>query len=314
MDLYQLRYFIVTAEEESIVNASRKLFISQAALSRAISNLEKELGIPLFDRSSNRIYLNDRGRMFLQYVNRAFMELDDGVQSIRQQTDLETGSLTIAVSSSGLGTISLENFILEHPGIHVMQYIQSQKEIQEHILQRSIDLSITRTHLEDPAIMWEPLVRDEMLLFVHRDNPLSARQYVTVEELRDERFILNGYGIETADWFFDICRKSGLRPDILYAGSDTDVLDRFLQANMGISPTPALMYCYKDLIHENDHEFMKSISVLRLQGVDATRLLGMATLKNRIIPPTVAAFLDYTRTHYRILGEQLLKTFGTPQP
>lgn len=314
MDLHQLRYFVVTAEEESIVNASRKLFITQAALSRAISNLETELGVPLFDRSSNRIYLNDRGRLFLQAVNRAFTELDDGAKLIRQQTALETGSLTIAVSSSGLGTVSLENFILEHPGIHVMQYIQSQKEMQEHILQRSIDLSITRTYLDDPAIAWEPLVRDEMLLFVHRDNPLSARQDVTVEELRGERFLLNGYGIETADWFFDICRRSDFRPDILYAGSDTDLMERFLQANMGISPAPALMYCYKDLIQESHSPFMEPISVLRLRGVDTTRLLGMATLKNRVISPTVAAFLDYTRTHYHILGQRLKMTFGTPQP
>ena len=314
MDLNQLRYFSMVASEASIVNAAKKLYISQAALSRSISNLEAELQVQLFDRSSNRIYLNKTGQAFLQHVNRAFLELEDGVKIIRQQNDPETGTLVIAFSSNGLATVSLKEFILAHPRIHAMQYIESPDQMQEQVQLRNIDLCITRTHFEDPAIQWNPLLRDEMLLFVHKDNPLAGRKYVNMQELSNQRFLLNGYGMETTDWFYDICRQAGFTPDILYAGSDTDILDLFLQENLGIYPTPALMYCYKDLTEENENGFMDAISVLRIRGVDATRLLGMATLKNRSYTPTVDTFISYVEARFQTLREAVRRTFHIQQP
>ena len=68
MELQQLRYFKAVADIGKISDAAESLFISAPALSTSISRLEKELGMQLFDRTSNRISLNPQGRIFLKPV------------------------------------------------------------------------------------------------------------------------------------------------------------------------------------------------------------------------------------------------------
>ena len=82
MELNQLRYFQTVARTESITRAAAELYITQSALSRVILRLENELGTPLFNRQSGRIVLNDKGKLFLNHVNIALKELDEGVSEV----------------------------------------------------------------------------------------------------------------------------------------------------------------------------------------------------------------------------------------
>lgn len=66
MELLQLKYFKKVAEVGKICDAAEALFISAPALSAAVSRLEKDLGMPLFDRGNNRITLNQQEKIFLQ--------------------------------------------------------------------------------------------------------------------------------------------------------------------------------------------------------------------------------------------------------
>ena len=72
MELQQLKYFKTVASLGKISDAAEVLFISAPALSTSIARLEKELGMKLFDRASNRITLNAQGQIFLKYVNQIF--------------------------------------------------------------------------------------------------------------------------------------------------------------------------------------------------------------------------------------------------
>ena len=84
MELMQLKYFKTVAEIGKISDAAQSLFISAPALSTSISRLEKELGIPLFDRTNNRIKLNRQGQIFLRYVNQIFSNLECAKTELQQ--------------------------------------------------------------------------------------------------------------------------------------------------------------------------------------------------------------------------------------
>ena len=84
MELLQLKYFKTVAEKGKISAAAEALFLSSPALSTSISRLEKELGIPLFDRTGNRILLNRQGTIFLRHVNQIFEELDTAKEELHQ--------------------------------------------------------------------------------------------------------------------------------------------------------------------------------------------------------------------------------------
>ena len=77
MELLQLRYFCTVAQYESITRAAEYYHIPQPAMSQTIARLEKELGIRLFDRKNGRLFLNDKGRIFLASVEKALDELDN---------------------------------------------------------------------------------------------------------------------------------------------------------------------------------------------------------------------------------------------
>lgn len=84
MKLTQLQYFKAVAETGKISLAAKKLYVSAPALSISIANLESELGVKLFDRTNNRIVLNEHGKIYLSYVNQILGDLDQAHQKLQQ--------------------------------------------------------------------------------------------------------------------------------------------------------------------------------------------------------------------------------------
>lgn len=87
MKLSQLLYFKTVAETGKISLAAKKLFVTAPALSIAIANLEKELGVKLFDRGNNRIVLNEQGKAYLRHVNQILGDLNNAKEEIRNMCD-----------------------------------------------------------------------------------------------------------------------------------------------------------------------------------------------------------------------------------
>ena len=82
VELLQLKYFKTVAKTGKIAAAAQELFLSAPALSTSIARLEKELGAKLFDRTSNRIFLNEQGQIFLRYVDQVFSTLESAKQEV----------------------------------------------------------------------------------------------------------------------------------------------------------------------------------------------------------------------------------------
>ena len=91
MTLQQLRYFCVMAEVLHYTKAAKQLYISQPSLSYALSELSKELGVPLFGKSGKRTYLTQYGEAFLPYARNALAELSKGETALLQIADTAAG-------------------------------------------------------------------------------------------------------------------------------------------------------------------------------------------------------------------------------
>lgn len=86
MKLNQLLYFKTVAETGKISVAAKKLFVTAPALSIAIGNLEKELGVKLFERANNRIVLNEQGKVYLELINKILEDLALANEKVRAMT------------------------------------------------------------------------------------------------------------------------------------------------------------------------------------------------------------------------------------
>ena len=98
-----------------ISDAAQALFISAPALSTSISRLEKELGVQLFDRTNNKIILNQQGQLFLRYVNQIFTNLDCAKTELRQSVMHQGQHVSIASVASTQWVDMITAFSQEYP-------------------------------------------------------------------------------------------------------------------------------------------------------------------------------------------------------
>jgi DNA-binding transcriptional LysR family regulator len=95
LELRQLRYFVAVAEELHFGRAAERLHMSQSPLSRAIRDLERELGLVLFVRTTRRVELTPAGAALLERARRALAQVDLAVDDARRAAEPERGALTI---------------------------------------------------------------------------------------------------------------------------------------------------------------------------------------------------------------------------
>lgn len=194
MELLQLKYFKTVADIGKISDAAQTLFISAPALSTSISRLEKELGVRLFDRYSNRVVLNQHGKIFLRYVNQVFSSLECAKTELQQSMLAQLRRVRIA----SVGTIQVVDlitafseefpgFTLQCTGLHREELEQKGLPVQYSFLLASEEI-IPAYYAEklDSVALFE----NHPVLVVHKDHPLAKKKSVDVKELAGENILM----------------------------------------------------------------------------------------------------------------------------
>ena len=170
MNFLNLHYFLVTAEEMSITRAAKRLFISQQALSAHISNLEKEYGVRLFDRSP---------AFSLTYAGKRFLQAAREMSDIRRRLDGEMdeirgelrGELRIGTSYSrgqALLPYVLPRFLKKHPSIEILLREATSEVLLGMLEKGEIDIILTADNAIPETADAVPLARERVLLAVPR--------------------------------------------------------------------------------------------------------------------------------------------------
>ncbi len=194
MELLQLNYFKTVAEKGKISSAAEALFLSPPALSTSISRLEKELGVPLFDRTGNRILLNRQGTIFLRHVNQIFEELDTAKEELHQSLLQESRNISVATVSSTQWIDLISAFSQAYPEISlsctslkISQLSKNGLPAQYTFLLASADAIPTFCNSELDNL---PLFQDHPVIVVHKTHPLAQRESVELNELLGETLFL----------------------------------------------------------------------------------------------------------------------------
>ncbi|MBR1781306.1 MAG: LysR family transcriptional regulator [Oscillospiraceae bacterium] len=228
MELYQLRYFKTVAETEHFTRAAELLHISQPSLSKAISNLESELGTPLFERDKRAVYLNDYGRALLRRVNRILIEADEAAQEIRDMCGKGGGDVTIGSCAMFNAPTRIhrftQSFFLDNPALSLHLYIMETEKIEELLLSRKLDLGYAVTMPQHPEIECIELFSYRLGVVVSRNHPLADRGTVSLRDLRDEPFLCNNTSPDLRDSVYELCRRAGFSPRIAFEGESAELI------------------------------------------------------------------------------------------
>lgn len=193
MELRHLRCFVVLAEELHFTRAAERLHIEQPPLSRAIKELEDELGVVLFDRNRRGTALTSAGAAFLQDVRRLFTILDQARENAKAIAAGLRGSLRIAVSDGAIDprlSAFLARCRAEEPEVQIRL---SEVPLAEQLRGlRSGDFTIGFAHTADvgDGIVAEPIWRDPLVIAVPARHALLAHKAVPLHEVGGHPLVL----------------------------------------------------------------------------------------------------------------------------
>ena len=194
MELIQLKYFKTVAQTGKIADAAQALFISAPALSTSISRLEKELGVSLFDRTGNKITLNQQGQIFLRYVNQIFSNLECAKTELQQSLMQQGQHISIASVASAQWVDLITAFSQENPHFTLSCTSLTQNELSGSGLQAQHNFLFAANEDIPPFYLNEldsvVLFQDYPVIMVNPEHPLAKQKSIDLQQLQGETIFL----------------------------------------------------------------------------------------------------------------------------
>lgn len=182
MDITQLQYFKIIAETGSLTKAAEILHISQPAMSAMLKKFEEELNVELFDRSPNRIYLNQTGEIALVHVNNILRNVEQMKADLRSAAQ-QNLTLSIAFCDPGVRWFCVPRFSLAHPEIQLKDDLYEGNEVIKLLTDRAYDLLITPEQVQSNHIQSIPFLSDQVYLSVPADSKLLERESISLRDI-----------------------------------------------------------------------------------------------------------------------------------
>jgi DNA-binding transcriptional LysR family regulator len=266
MELRHLRYFVVLAEELHFRRAAERLNITQAPLSVAIQNLERELGGQLFHRTQRQVALTEIGQVFREHALAVLERVERGVSDVRDMVSGASGQLRIGFTAATAllsffpGIVS--TFRRQYPKVRVTLLELPSTEQLSALRNRKIDIGVIRSQgtPQTSGISFTKLLRDRLVVAMHVDNPASKIQNLGLIDLSDENFIFypRHSGVGIYEQFFKACAKCGFVPRIVQEARDSSTIVGLAATGFGVAVVPSELECinvpnvvFKPLVDED---------------------------------------------------------------
>lgn len=296
MELAQLKYFQVMANIRHFTRAARMLDVTQPALSRSMSKLEKDLDVRLFKRSDGEIELTQEGARLLRRVDRILREVES---ARREASNLQVSSSTEFKLSfiHSLGSYILPHILRDfqaiYPDIQIHLNQQDSAVMPQVLAAGESDLCLCSALPMTEHSAWAYLWSEELFVAVPLGHPFADRVSIDLHELEYESFIAlkNNYSLRIlVDQFFDL---AGIHPEITFEGGDISTLSGLVSAGLGISilPKPTGF----------EHPELRYIPI---SFPLCKRALGVAWNAQRQLPPAAVNFQQFLIRRFDDVSEK----------
>ncbi|RZU43435.1 LysR family transcriptional regulator [Edaphobacter modestus] len=244
MELRHFRYLVAAAEQGSFSGAARRLNVAQSAISEQLADLEREIGVQLFTRSSRRTGLTPSGELFLKEARRILADSEKAVEIARRAQRGEIGTLNIGffVGSVGVNFPRLiRGFRKQHPGVRLSLVEMTSTRQWQALVDGEIDVGFTRRVEPEfrTELVSELIHQDPINAIVPKDHPVAPGP-VDVHDLAGESFVLSSREASPAvfDKVIELCSEAGFSPRIASISSVWSSVVMMVQAGEGIALLP----------------------------------------------------------------------------
>lgn len=288
MNLQQLEYFIKIAETENFTLAAASAKVTQPALSKAISKLEEELKVPLFERNSRSIKLTAFGTVFLKHASLAIMEIENGINELQAMLNPDDAIISIA-STHCIGTyfmpFIISDFLNCTPDAKFQFNHESTPEIINDLKCGKITLGFYDndnvhdifSHAEITSV---PVKKEEYVLIASKNHPLAKEGQVSLKDLKDQAFIV--FGEENKNIVLSCSKLLSYTPKISVQPTEITMLGGLVAAGAGIA-----IVAKTPLLNTNN------LSVLKIKENIGHKTIYMGYLKDSYMSPIAEKFKEH---------------------
>ncbi|MEH7255452.1 LysR family transcriptional regulator [Neobacillus niacini] len=301
MDLLQLSYFKVVAHLEHMTRAAEELHISQPSLSKAIIQLEKQLGVPLFDRIGKRIRLNPFGKAFLLRVDRVFQELKEAKIELADLSGHERGLVLLGTTTTRLLPNLLCEYLEQYPQVNIRLHQIPTRETMLQLEKGEIDLLISSPPLEQPGISTIPILNEEIFLVVSPKHHLASYHSVCLRDIASEPFIHLTMDYEYRHFTNLLCNQAGFEPNIVFESNDPEVILSMVKSGLGVALIPDNWW--------NNTGVKEAPVRLHIEEPNCYRTIGLSWVASRYMSVASRDFQSFIFNYFSKLSAQNKKGF-----
>jgi DNA-binding transcriptional LysR family regulator len=242
MDLFQLEIFLTVAREGSFSRAAEKLFRTQPAISQAVRKLEREVGEPLFDRSSRDGILTDAGQLLQEYAQKLLNLRGEAHTALKELREMHKGKLAIAANEFTCLYLlpALAEFRRLYPTIKVTVHRGLASRIPADVLKHTVEMAVLSFNPEEPLLRSIVVYNDELVFIVNPRHPLASARQVSIRQLGAETFVAHNvqspYRAKVIQAFKR--HKTPLNMDVELP--TIEAIKRFVSSGTGVALVPGI--------------------------------------------------------------------------
>jgi LysR family cys regulon transcriptional activator len=248
MNIHQFRFVREAVRQNfNLTEAAKALFTSQPGVSKAIIELEEELGIDIFTRHGKRIRgLTEPGREVLKSVELILQEIEGLKRIGKEFAAQDSGSFTIATTHTqarySLPTV-VQAFSQKFPKVRLSLLQGNPRQVAEMVLNGQADVAIATEAIADiDGLVTMPCFQWEHLVVAPPDHPLSRQKSLTLEDIAAYPLITYDTAFAGRKKIDQAFARRGLKPDVILEAIDADVIKTYVELGMGVGIIAGLAY------------------------------------------------------------------------
>jgi DNA-binding transcriptional LysR family regulator len=288
MEMHQVRYFLAVADSLNFTRAAERCHVSQPALTRAIQQLEAELGGVLLRRERKLTHLTDFGRLIEPHLRQLAADAEAAKTTARRFLNLQEAQIRLGIMCT-VGPARFMGFLADfnqaHPGCDIMLIEGVPSKLSELLLQGELDLAA----MAQPEPFSErldvlPLYRERFCIAFPTGHRLDALNHVAVSDVAGETY-LRRVNCEYRDHLADLLRQRGLAVRVGFQSEREDWIQMMVAAGFGVCFLP---------------EYSPTIPGVRTQPVrepEVVREVSLVSMSGRRFSPAVRSFIAAVRAH-----------------
>jgi DNA-binding transcriptional LysR family regulator len=290
INLNHLAIFHAVARTGSMTLGAERLDISQPAVSKQVRELERTLGVHLFDRIGRRVRLSQAGEVLSRYAQLLFALAQEAEEVIADVCAVGGGKLVIGASTT-IGTYLLPGVVAEfcrrHPKVELLVEIGNTEEVHRRLAGFELDVGLTEGFVEEAELDAEVFHRDELVVIASAGHRLAGKRRVPLSALRQEGFVLREPGSGTRAVEERALARLKLPVRVVASLGSTEAIKRVVAEGVGLAVVSRLAV--------RGECAAGGLAVLPVVGLNIERPLYVVRRKGRRDGPALQAFTDVLR-------------------